>query len=372
MKTLIYTTILWLCQLNAPAQKLAEWTFENISSAIPSLPIAPSFLSPDVASGQGGMSGGNNIGSPTVCSGANAWSTNFWPTTTQYSNSAYVYFIIEAKKDLHLFDFSFSCGASSGSSAKNFAITYTLDGETVQAGGGSASVGSCGGGGADLDVVIPKGSSFTIRIHPYGQDKAAQAATLRFDNVRFSGVQFLPISLARFEGQRVSGLGVRLFWQTGSSYNNDFIAIEKSTNAQDFEEIGRIEQVPDGDEKREFTFWDHQASASAQYYRLRIVDLDGTQKLSKIIVLPAENPNVQAQPFLYPNPVIDQCSIRWPLAGLQAQWHLLNSLGQNMPCTEISKDEDKTVLDLSQVPAGNYYLHWQQGRQRGTMRIQKI
>jgi hypothetical protein len=372
MKKLIYVVLFLQGQFSLQAQKLAEWSFENISTAIPSLPIAPSFLSPDVASGQGGMSGGNNIGSPTVCSGANAWSTNFWPTASQYSSGAYVYFMIEAKKDLQLFDFSFSCGASSGSSAKNFAITYTLDGETVQAGGGSASVGSCGGGGADLDVVIPKGSSFTIRIHPYGQDKAAQAATLRFDNVRFSGALFLPITLARFEGQRVLGQGVRLFWQTGSSHNNDYIAIEKSTNAQDFEEIGRIEQVPDGDEKREFTFWDHQANTAAQYYRLRTVDQDGSQKFSKIIVLPAENPNAQAQPYLYPNPVIDQCSIRWLQTGLQTQWHLANSIGQKMPCTEISSDEERTVLDLSRVPAGSYYLHWQQGQQRGTMRVQKI
>jgi hypothetical protein len=369
MQKRIYSLLIFgLFSLGAPAQKLAEWTFENIGSAIPSIPISASFRSPDLAGAEGGMSGGNNSGSPTVCSGANAWSTNFWPTASKYSPDAYLYFYIEAKKDLFIDEFSFSCGASSGSSARQYTITYSLGGDDpVEVGGGSMSTGSCGGGGADLGVMVPKGSTLSIRIHPYGQALAAQAATIRIDNVRIGGAEFLPITLASFSAERRGEQGVQLRWRALSAQNVDHVAVERSEDGQRFYEIARIGNVRQTNETQDFVFWDEKPFAPCHYYRLNTVDTDGSTQRSKTLAACDKNPLDQPSPRLYPNPTSERCRIEWPDPFAAGEWQLFDWQGRS-----IGRVEHGEEVDLSALQGGCYLLRWRQGKRAGALRLVKL
>lgn len=348
-------------------QTLAKWTFENVSSAVASLPIRASYTASSCSNAEAYLSGGNNVGTPNACSGENAWATNFWPTSDTHSDGDCMGFTLTARTvDLIISGFSFSANLSSGSGPQQYMLSYyTSTGDWGLLNNGGFGAGWCVSYGADCSILLPQGASVAIQIHPFAQDPSAMAATLRVDNVEISGAQFLPIDLLSFTAKEETDQTVLLNWQTAMESNVSYLAIERSGDAKVFQEITRLPGQGDGFEVRAYQFKDLRPLEACNYYRLKIVDRDSTTSWSEIRVVCLQKSN-SFYAKVYPNPTNDKLHLVLPIDLEQTQLKLVDLRGKNWPV-----QRQGNQLSLAALPTGIYLLLWKTNNRTGTIRVQK-
>jgi len=90
----------------------------------------------------------------------------------------------------------------------------------------------------------------------------------------------LPIELTSFTANCQKNNTVLLQWKTASEVNADKFEIQKSTNGIDFSVIATVPAIyPYGGS---YSFTDDAHNSGIVYYRLRMIDKDGTSKLSPV------------------------------------------------------------------------------------------
>lgn len=160
----------------------------------------------------------------------------------------------------------------------------------------------------------------------------------------------LPLNLTDFNAKLENG-HCQLSWQTATEKNTRYFDIEYSNNGSDFHKIDQIPAIGTGDNK--YQYRDERPARNRNYYRLQMVDADGTAVYSKIISLVTE----QGRTFTIsgsPNPVdqILKLSIR---SDDPLYLEIYNVLGK-MVYSEKLQSADQTYLDCSRLITGTYYL----------------
>lgn len=121
----------------------------------------------------------------------------------------------------------------------------------------------------------------------------------------------LPIQLASFTGVALNSSTVLLRWTTLSELNNyGFFVQRRQAQAQEYAEIPNSFVPGHGTtvEPQYYSFTDYSAAAASWYYRLRQIDLDGTEHYTDAILVdvltsvPEEAPRVFSLAQNYPNP----------------------------------------------------------------------
>jgi hypothetical protein len=108
----------------------------------------------------------------------------------------------------------------------------------------------------------------------------------------------LPLNLISFKGA-VETNNVSLYWQTTDEKNTSAFKIERSFDARHFKMIGHVESGTFGNHKYSFLDTTNPLSAIS-YYRLKMIDLDGSYTYSRIVSFKAIFTNTLAA---YPNPL---------------------------------------------------------------------
>jgi hypothetical protein len=90
-----------------------------------------------------------------------------------------------------------------------------------------------------------------------------------------------PVELISFTAEKLSQ-NAMLKWSTASESNFSYFSIEKSEDGINFSETGRVNSRGSASAPASYDFVDFQG---ASYYRLKMVDLDGSGKYSNIISL---------------------------------------------------------------------------------------
>lgn len=212
----------------------------------------------------------------------------------------------------------------------------------------NGSVGACGG---MTDVVT--GSSLLVdvsRTFPY--------QTERF---RYSGVNVsvttqniainrsvcdnvaLPVELVSFHGE-VDHHGVNLFWSTASERNANHFVIERSEEALRFDSIGFVEAVGNSVFLEDYTWQDVDLEQGLRYYRLRLVDEDGSEELSSVVSILFDL--IGSKFSIFPNPT----STKARTSGISGEVLILNTLGQ------IVGRKFAPDIDVGMLPKGVYTL----------------
>lgn len=111
----------------------------------------------------------------------------------------------------------------------------------------------------------------------------------------------LPVKLIAFNVS-VSGQEVVLDWVTTVEVNSKEFVVEKSNNLKDWKEIATIEAAGESVDKQSYQYRDNSQSAEIVYYRLRIVDRDGSVEMS-----PYRSVNIitKKESYIFPNPTSD-------------------------------------------------------------------
>jgi hypothetical protein len=154
----------------------------------------------------------------------------------------------------------------------------------------------------------------------------------------------LPVELLSFTAQNQTGSN-RLNWVTASEVNNKGFQVERIMDNGQWIMLGFVNAKS---KAASYDFTDN-TPLSISYYRLRQIDNDGKETLSKVVSVSAKG---SSKLKVYPNPVSDVLAIETSATGT---FDILNLLGQQVM-------HDKTPpsgvggLDVSALPQGTYFL----------------
>lgn len=98
--------------------------------------------------------------------------------------------------------------------------------------------------------------------------------------------QILPITLLNFSGEQIDDNNNVLRWSTSSEINNDYFTLERSPDANHFEEITTIAGAGNSNTILHYNHIDYISNKNnTNYYRLKQTDYDGNFTYSNTIVL---------------------------------------------------------------------------------------
>ncbi|MFM7596170.1 MAG: T9SS type A sorting domain-containing protein, partial [Flavobacteriales bacterium] len=88
----------------------------------------------------------------------------------------------------------------------------------------------------------------------------------------------LPVELVSFTGACDNGI-INLTWQTASEFNSSHFDVEKSRDGENWQVLATIPSAGTSNELLTYQTADHNAIDGNNYFRLRQLDIDGTEKL---------------------------------------------------------------------------------------------
>jgi chondroitin AC lyase len=112
--------------------------------------------------------------------------------------------------------------------------------------------------------------------------------------------QPLPVELTSFNGACDNGV-ISLAWETASENNSSHFDVEKSRDGESWTVLSTIEAAGTSNEIISYQAVDHSATDGNNYFRLRQVDIDGTENLYDPINVSCEAISV-GYFSSYPNP----------------------------------------------------------------------
>lgn len=158
----------------------------------------------------------------------------------------------------------------------------------------------------------------------------------------------LPVTLSRFKAVKKEQ-HVSLEWETTSETNSDYFEIQRSGDLRNWEEVSRVKAFNEKDRLQDYHATDDRPLPDRSYYRLKIVDLDGSFAYSRALGV---NFNGEMSFSIYPNPVADRIFVKGvPMATIRSS-ELISSSGKTIANFRISPQGIQTT----HVPSGNYIL----------------
>ena len=115
----------------------------------------------------------------------------------------------------------------------------------------------------------------------------------------------LAAELTSFKGSTAKGQNI-LDWKTASEKNAAHFDIQRSSDNTAWSSIGQVKAVNNA-YGADYQFFDAQPLSGTNYYRLQMVDANGSTELSKIVAVNASNGNKSLK--VYPNPAKDVLTI---------------------------------------------------------------
>ncbi|MFT3936274.1 MAG: T9SS type A sorting domain-containing protein [Chitinophagaceae bacterium] len=161
----------------------------------------------------------------------------------------------------------------------------------------------------------------------------------------------LPITLLDFTANRKTKNEVLLNWSTSTEINSDYFNIERSEDALHFATAGKVAAAGTSSLKRSYLFTDMYSSNNDVYYRLKMVDKDGSYKYSKTVKVSGAATTVS----ISPNPAHNTLTITGArftqLQIIDATGQLVKQFGQ------LSGNQ----YDISNLQQGMYTLRFING-----------
>jgi photosystem II stability/assembly factor-like uncharacterized protein len=200
-----------------------------------------------------------------------------------------------------------------------------------------------------VEVVTPvhgtHGSDFTLT-YTFNSGFSGFAAGI-------PGLTPLPITLLNFNG-RLDQKSALLDWTTSSETNSKNFDIEKSTDGSNFYKIGSVDAAGNSTTDRTYSFRDNRIS-SINYYRLRMNDIDGKNKLSGVVVV-RYNAATQNM-WVVNNPFKNHIDLRFARKAQTVKLQLVSMNGAVVEEKTFTNPADQTRWTLSRnVSAGSYIL----------------
>jgi len=168
----------------------------------------------------------------------------------------------------------------------------------------------------------------------------------------------LPIELIQFRAA-LDQDNVVLTWATASEISNNYFSIERSTDALNYEEIGKVSsksQYGNSNEILNYSFIDNEIQNSLLYYRLKQYDYDGKFTYSNIISIKLLELNDENSIVLYPNPTKTNISFQFSRSKVSLfNIEIFDILGKYYGNSNLYSFSNQNI-NLSNLPSGIYFI----------------
>lgn len=207
--------------------------------------------------------------------------------------------------------------------------------------------------GSVLNAVEFQQNSANSPLADYDAIRIASGATsaIAWINLSPAGAP-LPVILTSFNAS-AEGLSTKLVWNTAEESGITEYIVEKSTDGRNYTAIGTVKAA----NLKSYSFTDGQ-SADNSYYRLKMVELNGTFKYSYIVSVKAK---LNASISLSPNPVKSTLMIQHPKAGMNSHIQILGAAGQLIKDIRLSTNAVISNIDMSSLTSGLYHVVYKNG-----------
>jgi hypothetical protein len=159
-----------------------------------------------------------------------------------------------------------------------------------------------------------------------------------------------------------------LFWQTASEKNNSHFAIERSNDGDVFSKIGQVKGNGTSTINQNYQYTDATPSKGINYYRLRQVDFDGTESLSKTVSVNFDSKG-QNKVKVYPTLVKDAVNVE--LSDDSKAEIVVRDLTGRFILTQNTEGVSNTTLNLGALSSGLYILSVRSNSALETVKIYK-
>lgn len=373
---LLFITIIGCYSFNVQAQiTLAGWDFSTVTQSGPS-PMPASVNDINITAGALERGPGVSAWASTSTGAANYQAFGGYPfNNTNFTNAVnagqYYTFSVKANTGhaLSLEQISFSVRQPNGfASGGTLLLQYAFDAFTftdIQSYPitflNTTSVSATLSGITALQNV-GSGTTVTFRIVAWGGSAANPGSGVYMYNVNagtandlvVSGTvsNVLPLQLISFDGHATENKKTLLSWETADEKNISGYELQRSVNGINYMPISFLQAKNEtGNDIQQYTYTDAFVSASAVYYRLRIVEDDLAYSYSPTIAIKiadAYNPL-----RLYPNPANNILYLSAAVSE-NAEISIIDLSGKVWIHSTLSQAD--ASINIARLPTGHYTL----------------
>ncbi|MBE9460570.1 T9SS type A sorting domain-containing protein [Dyadobacter subterraneus] len=168
----------------------------------------------------------------------------------------------------------------------------------------------------------------------------------------------LPVTLTKFSGSYGEG-NVDLGWSTSSESNASHFEIETSRNGKNFIKLGDVLAKGNSSSTTSYSFRYINSSFDNAYFRLKMIDNDGTFSYSRIISVQSKSddsgsfnvfPTIFGNELTISLPGTNSSTAVVRIIGMNGNIHLDNVYN-------INNNNSVEITDLNTVPSGLYIVH---------------
>lgn len=188
----------------------------------------------------------------------------------------------------------------------------------------------------------------------FGNGYYLEFATSSFSTFFIAGAvaaPVLPLNVVAFNAF-YNGQQVTTQWLTANEENSREFIIERSADGRNFDRAGAV-NAADVAGQHKYVFTDATPLPGISYYRLKMVDKNGSFWYSQIAVI---NTKLTGSFAVYPNPATSNIIISHPKATAGATLELLTIAGKKLKLHLIENSAVQTSLDVSNINSGSYML----------------
>jgi hypothetical protein len=167
------------------------------------------------------------------------------------------------------------------------------------------------------------------------------------------------VNLLTFKGSLQNSTTL-LEWKTANEINTSNFAVERSTDGRNFQQIGTVTAIGNAGITNKYSYTDYDVmrqSSSIVYYRLKIVDIDGSYTYSDIVTITL--PFITSKVALFPNPAAHEVNVTITTAvDGKVKWQLIDNAGRIVNHSSIAakKGNNNIVINLNRLSSGTYFL----------------
>ncbi len=203
----------------------------------------------------------------------------------------------------------------------------------------------------------------------------ARQFSLYMKGFNYPDAATLPLELLSF-GAMLKKTTVELNWITLWEKNLSHFEIERSLDGRTFQQAGLVFGVGNSDFKSSYSFKNNISELAAPiiYYRLKLVDQDGSYGYSDIRAIRISNSKNEVMTVMaYPNPVVNEVKITIPDSwqGTEVKYDLFNANGRVVKSIRSAKASQTEMINMSDLGRGFYVLKASNGTEVAQQKIIK-
>jgi hypothetical protein len=196
----------------------------------------------------------------------------------------------------------------------------------------------------------------------------SNAQALSVDNISITANfgTVTPLKLTSFNAAVISN-NISLNWTTTNEVNVKGFTVEKSKDGINFSEQSFV-TAKNSMTANNYTATDVLGNGTT-YYRLKMIDKDGSFTYSKVINLSSKAIKGLS---VYPNPAVNGiAAVTHAAAGSHASIEVVDISGKRLAVQTVQAGAVQTSIDMGQLTKGNYFIIYTDGETRQSVQVSK-